>query len=108
MSIYTPPLVLRNRILEKYYSNVLSYGYLDAYVEYHNSMHILYCKYNPHLKHTKNHKLIPLLTREKLESKFKLDKFGTPLWVYDLTEQELDSHLSYEEILAQRRLNNNF
>lgn len=107
MDIYIPPLVLRDRILERYYSNVLANGYTDAYIEYHNSMHILYCKYNPHLKYTRNKKLIPMLTREKFQSKYKLDQFGTPLWVYDLTEEELDSHLTYEEILAQRKLNKN-
>lgn len=100
-----PPIVLRNRILEKYYSDLQQIGYTDAHIEYHNAMHLLYCKYNPHLKYTSNGKLIPLLTREKFNSKSKLDKFGTPLWVYDLDEEELNSHLTYEEILQQRRLN---
>lgn len=104
MNIHLPPNVLRNRILEKYYSDIEKIGYTDAHIEYHNSMHLLYCKYNPHLKYSRNGKLIPLLNKERFNSKSKLDKFGTPLWVYDLDEEELNSHLTYEEILEQRKL----
>ena len=100
-----PPLHLREKILTDYYNNLNRMDYTDAHVAYHNSMHILYCKYNPHLKYTtlKNGKRV--LQRLKTREDFapKTDRFGAPLWIYDLTEEELMSDMDYPEILAKRK-----
>ena len=110
-STHHPPIVLRSRILHKYYEDLKTMDYVDAYCLYSNAMHILYCKYNPHLKYSSKdsigyRKLRKPLTRESFVP--TTDRFGFPLWIYDLTEEELDSHLTYPEILEQRKLNKRF
>ena len=103
-----PPLVLRQRILDKYYADLQEMDYVDAYCLYSNAMHLLYCRYNPHLKYSgKDSNGKPKLRQPMTRDRFTptTDRFGFPLWIYDLTEEELDSHLTYPEILRQRKLN---
>jgi len=104
--IISPPLWVREKILTKYYSDVEKIGYVDAYIAYDTAMHFAYCQLNPHLKYSGKNKdgspkLRKLLTREHFQP--HNDQFGTPLWVYKLDEEELNSHLTREEINRKRR-----
>lgn len=48
-----PPLVLRERILEKYYNDLNVMDHIDAHIAYEISMHKLYVKHNPWLARNK-------------------------------------------------------
>lgn len=52
-SITHPPLVLRERVLEKYNENLTSMDHIDAYIAYTISMHKLYVRLNPWLARNK-------------------------------------------------------
>lgn len=112
--IVLPPLSVREKILQKYYEDVKNHGYIDAYIAYDSAMHRAYVKLNPHLRYAgldKNGnpllnkdgtpKLRKLLTRKDFEPHH--DQFGFPLWIYKLDEEELNSHLTREEINEKRR-----
>jgi len=45
-----PPIHFMNKILERYQQQVKTIGYIDALVNYKNSMQNLYIRYNPHIK----------------------------------------------------------
>jgi len=48
--ITVPPIHFRNKILQRYKKQIKTIGYLDAIVNYKNSMQNLYIRYNPHIK----------------------------------------------------------
>jgi hypothetical protein len=52
-SINHPPLVLRERILNKYNEDLNNLDHIDAYISYTISMHKIYVKYNPWLARNK-------------------------------------------------------
>lgn len=104
--VVLPPLWVREKILNKYYADVEKLGYIDAYVAYDTAMHYAYCQLNPHLKYEGKNKdgspkLRKMLTTEHFQPRH--DQFGIPLWVYKLNEEELNSHLTREEINRKRR-----
>jgi hypothetical protein len=45
-----PPVHFMKKILERYEEQVEKIGYLDALINYKNSMQNLYIKYNPDIK----------------------------------------------------------
>lgn len=49
-TIISPPLEMRERILQAYYQKVKESDHIDALVLYRNSMAALYKRYNPWLK----------------------------------------------------------
>lgn len=63
-----PPLVLRERILEKYYNNLTMMDHVDAIIAYDTEMHNLYSKFNPHLKRNKYGSLRKPKTRKDFGS----------------------------------------
>jgi hypothetical protein len=104
--VIPPPLWVREKILKKYYNDVQKIGYIDAYIAYDTAMHFAYCQLNPHLKYSGKNKdgtpkLRKLLTRQNFEPHH--DQFGFPLWIYKLDEEELNSHLTREEINRKRK-----
>lgn len=107
--IVLPPLSDRQRILEQYYKNLEIMDRIDAYVTYDASMHLLYCKYNPHLRYQgrdKNGNLIldkdgnPKLRRLLKREDFLRthDDFGFPLWVNDLSPELFERWAAGEDI----------
>ena len=104
--VIQPPLWIREKILKKYYSDVEKLGYVDAYIAYDTAMHYAYCQLNPHLKYNGKNKdgspkLRKMLTRESFEPTH--DQFGTPLWIYKLDEEELNSDLTRQQINRKRK-----
>lgn len=45
-----PPVHFMKKILERYEEQVKTLGYIDALINYKNSMQNLYIKYNPQIK----------------------------------------------------------
>jgi len=112
--LFLPPISVRNKILNKYYVDVQNLGYIDAYIAYDTAMHYAYCKLNPHLQYESTNKdgsprlnkdgspkLRRMLTREHFQPFH--DQFGFPIWVHKLDEEELNSHLTREEINQRRK-----
>jgi len=48
--LIVPPIHFMNKILQRYRKQVKTLGYIDALVNYKNSMQNLYIRYNPHIK----------------------------------------------------------
>lgn len=100
-----PPLNLVSDIRETYYKNLQHMDRIDAYIAYDTSMHLLYCKYNPHLRFTLdkegNPKPRKLLTREDFLP--KRDEFGFPLWYHNLSPQDFNDHITGVRDLTPRK-----
>jgi hypothetical protein len=45
-----PPVHFMTKILERYQQQLKTLGYIDALVNYKNSMQNLYIRYNPHIR----------------------------------------------------------
>lgn len=81
-----PSIAIRRRILEKYYNDLKTMDYVDAYVAYDEAMHDLYTRINPHLKYKvqtpeEKRKKIRRLRTPLTRSSFipTHDRFGFPL-----------------------------
>lgn len=90
VSLIVPPKHLTARILEKYYKNLESMDRIDALIAYDFEMHLLYVRYNPHLKYSgKDKNGNPKLRGPRNRNEFvrTKDDFGFPLYVNDLTPE---------------------
>lgn len=103
-SLVLPPIHLVLEIREQYYKNLEYMDRIDAYIAYDTSMHLLYCKYNSHLRYTLdksgNPKPRKILTREDFLP--KRDKFGFPLWLSKLSPDDFNDHVTGVRDLTPR------
>lgn len=67
-TVTPPPLVLRERVLEKYYNDLKIMDHVDAYIAYDAAMHRLYVKHNPWLARNKYGKPRRMKTRRDFGS----------------------------------------
>jgi hypothetical protein len=65
--------------------------YIDAFVMYEHHMHKLYVIYNPWLARTPDGR--PRRTRTRKDFMPKTDKFGVPLQLLKMTEQEIEDYV---------------
>lgn len=89
--IQLPPLERREQILEQYYKNLETMDYIDAHVIYEHNMHRLYVAYNPHLARTPDGR--PRRTRTRQDFMPKTDKFGMPLALTKMTDEEFEEYV---------------
>lgn len=64
-----PPIVLRERVLEKYNENLTKMDHIDAFIAYETTMHKLYVRLNPWLAKNKYGKPWRPRTRKDFGSK---------------------------------------
>jgi hypothetical protein len=86
-----PPIERRQKILDQYYLNLDNMDHIDAHVAYEHAMHRLYVIYNPWLATTPDGR--PRRTRTRKDFLPKTDKFGVPLELLKMTEQEIEDYV---------------
>lgn len=89
--IVHPPLQRREEILNQYYVNLESMDYIDAHVIYEHHMHRLYVIYNPWLAKGPDGR--PRRTRTRKDFTPKTDKYGVPLHLLKMSEEEFESYM---------------
>lgn len=89
--INPPPLERREQILNQYYKNLETMDYIDAHVIYEHNMHKLYVAYNPWLARTPDGR--PRRTRTRKDFMPKTDKFGMPLELKKMTDEEFEEYV---------------
>lgn len=90
--IEAPPLERRNQILNQYYDNLETMDHIDAFVIYEHNMHKLYVAYNPWLARTPDGR--PRRTRTRKDFLPKNDKFGMPLHLRKMTDEEIENYIA--------------
>ena len=91
-SIELPPIQRRQQVLNQYYTNLETMDYIDAHVIYEHAMHRLYVIYNPWLARTPDGR--PRRTRTRESFMPKTDKFGIPLALSKMTDEEIENYVN--------------